>query len=406
MITPSSNLGEYKYNNGKGCEVDIVFLGTPDNSTAGLITVLYVGYFANEHLDWFLESDTCDRRASQQFLAIWARSKQKQDITALFCEASYAKQDVSITISTKDGRPDDASLSPLNKAQVLEESEFNSTAFTYLISTGVPPLDIKRDFARETIVELTQSIDPRVTWPITPMVGYGLAPSNYSLESMSNASVLQEAFSAAHKLLFSATVPQLLAKSNAAPTKAGTIKSVQHGIVVSRPIAATVEILLLVVSLMIGCTIWTTNSLKSKLAEEPSRYGVIPGALKSSEPLLRQFIDRDCLDDDALRQSLTGERYKLITEVRAAGETASTIEIVSANQRHVRSQADRGFYAPIRPIPLRIFTGLGLVAVLLAGLGVLVYLKRLEQAQGGLLIPLAALDYARETDRCRSGASD
>lgn len=388
----SSTVGptQFRFDNGRNCVADIgIFSSLADANATGFI-VLYIGYHMEAHLDWYLESPNCTSDASHQFLAIWAPKTpagvKKDDITALFCETSYKKQNVSITVSSTDGKPDDSSLLALDDPEDLTDAEFNATAFEYLIGTGVSPQPLVRDYPRDLIIDQFSTLNRSLAWPTTNMVGFAIGRTNHSLDELGNSLVLQEVFSSAHKTLFSAAVPQLLTEPEDLNKRAGTVQYALFGVVVSRAIAMAVEILLLVVCVLLGCTIWSVGRSTSKLTEDPGGRGATFTVLGDSDGLLNQFARKDCHNDNALEKSMSGECYELYRKNSDSGRTYTIIDVASARPTsppNVRNDSD-GWFAPVHPIPLRTATGLGFIGVLLAAIGILVFLKCRDRELGGM----------------------
>lgn len=401
IISPTVSKVQFTFDNGKNCVAEVGIFSSARFAEDTAFVTLYIGYHMEAHLDYFLSGPNCTSEASHQFLAIWVPKPptgvKMDDITAMFCETSYKKQSVSITVSSPDGRPDDSSLVALGEPEDLSDAEFNATAFEYLIGTGVSPQPLIRDYPRDLIVEQFPALNQSLAWPTTNMVGFALGHANNSLEILGNATVLQEVFSKAHKTLFSAAIPQLLVETRSPARRAGTAQYTLFGVVASRAIAAAVEILLLVVCLLVGGTIWSICVSKSSLAEDPGGKGALFTVLGESDALLDIFARKDCHDDIGLRRNIKGKCYELSSEDSASGKPFTAIKVVSAgrvsppntnnDKSHPSTNIDNGVsYIPVHPAALRPATGLGFIGVLLAAIGILVFLKLRDRELGGTLL--------------------
>jgi hypothetical protein len=91
------------FDNGRGCSVDLSFFGS------GRYTLLYIGYYSDPHVDWFLANPNCTSEHSDNFLAIWASTDYLSDkgknnnMTALFCQPKYHVEESLITANVSDG---------------------------------------------------------------------------------------------------------------------------------------------------------------------------------------------------------------------------------------------------------------------------------------------------------------
>ncbi|OIW30379.1 hypothetical protein CONLIGDRAFT_367130 [Coniochaeta ligniaria NRRL 30616] len=382
----------FDFDNGQGCKATLApsSHGRFGNETGIIHTVLYIGYHENAQLDWYLQNPNCSTAASHQFLAIWIAQDTK-DMTALFCEPSYWKQSVMVTISADDKTPDESSLIPLGDAEPLGESEFNSTAFEYLIGTGVPPKQMRRDYPRDLkVLEQYPTLSAfNLAWPITNMVGFALGGMNYSVTDLKDDAALHDLFSAAHKKLFSAAIPSLVHSVDvSSSTRQSTVQYTLYGVVVNRPLALTVEILLLVISILATAILRFSYRTDSVLTKDPGRMGATMAVLGDSDTLLKDFAPRDRYGDAALRRSVQGNRYKLVQTATANGDILR-IEYTSISENNNASEPDPNTVSgkPMHPQALKPLTGLTFVVTLLAGIIVLLYLKKQETTLGGLPRP-------------------
>lgn len=379
----------FNFDNGQGCVATLTpsSHGRFGNETGVIHTVLYIGYHENAQLDWYLENPNCSSTASHQFLAIWVAQDTK-DMTALFCEPSYWKQSVLVTISADDKSPYESSVVPLGDAELLSESEFNSTAFEYLIGTGVPPRQIRRDYPRDLkVIEQFPTLSEfNLAWPITNMVGFAVGSMNHSITDLQDPTVLRDLFSAAHRKLFSAAIPSLVyAADLPSSERPSTVQYILYGVVVSRPLALTVEILLLVISTLVAAVLYLSYRTDSALTNDPGCIGATLTVLGNSDSLLRDFAPRDRHDDATLRKSLEGNRYRLVQTAAVDGDHLH----IECLENHNVSELDRNAVPgmPMRPHALQSLSGLTFVVTLLAGMIVLLYLKKQEATLGGLPRP-------------------
>jgi hypothetical protein len=377
----------FEFDNGQGCKATLEpsSHGRLGNETGVIHTVLYIGYYEDATLDWYLENPNCSTEASHQFLAIWIAQDTK-DMTALFCEPSYSKQTVMVTVSAADKRPDETSMGPLEDAKLLSEDEFNSTAFEYFIGTGVPPKLMRRDYPKDRTLEQFPTLsDFNLAFPITNMVGFAVGGMNYSITDLRDAAALQDIFASAHKKLFSAAIPSLLQSADlSSSARPSTVQYTLYGVVVSRPLALAVEILLFVIALLIAAILYLSHRTKSILREDPGSIAATLAVLGDSDALRRDFAPRDRYDDAALRKSVQGNRYKLAQTATVDGERLH-IEYsrLSEHNDALDPQSNAVSDEHVQPQALRPLSGLAFVVTVLAGMVVLLYLKRQVGTLGG-----------------------
>jgi hypothetical protein len=390
IVTMTELADTYTFDNGQGCKATLQPStgGRLGNESGVIHTVLYIGYHENAMLDWFLQNPDCSQNASHQFLAIWM-AQDTREMTALFCEPSYRKQEVIVTVTAGDTHPDESTMTLLGDPASLSEAEFNTTAFEYLIGTGVPPKLVRRDYPRDRNLEQFSSLsDFNLAFPITNMVGFALGGMNYSITELKDPAALQDVFSSAHRKLFSAAVPSLLQRvDQASPVRPSTIRYTLYGIVVNRPLALAVESLLLVVALLVAAILYLSHRTKSILTEDPGCMASTLSILGESDGLLKDFAPRDRYDDAALGECVKGRKYALVQKATTEG-VRLRVEHASSSEPSTALGSD--LYQvpcnPLQPKALKPLTGLAFVVVLLTGIVVLVYLKKQEGNLGGRYI--------------------
>ncbi|RKU40229.1 hypothetical protein DL546_002383 [Coniochaeta pulveracea] len=390
VVTKTDTPFEYTFDNGRGCTADL----TPTtkrvsaNSSNIVYTILYIGYHMDPTSDWFLENPNCSQAASHQFLAIW-KSSASEDMTSLFCETSYTKQKAQVSVSALEKRPEEDTLLLIGDAEPLLETEFNSTAFEYLIGTGVPPKQYRRDYANDKIVRQDVAMINRgVNWPATNMVGFGIGPSTYSLEELKNATNLQSIFASAHRRIFSAAVPKVLQGNDTRDlTRSAAVQYLKYGVVVSRPLALVVEILLLVIAVLVSLVLIISHRTYSSLSKDPASIGDNLAVLRESKPLLQELIHSDQYDDKTLQKILDGHRFKLVERHNAHGPALGIDILKSASSGSRQPLSPKAVNPAVHHRAMRPLSGMVFVFTLLAGIGILLYFKRKEASLGGLPRP-------------------
>ncbi|EGO60699.1 hypothetical protein NEUTE1DRAFT_76069 [Neurospora tetrasperma FGSC 2508] len=383
----------YTFDNGHGCAVNVSFFQAhPYNNDTSII--LYIGYHGSPILDYYLESPLCSKNSTNQFLTIFASRHMDEklgsyetNMTALFCETSYHKQPVSVTVSAESGRPLNESLVPIGVKEHLTQDEFNSTAFSYLTGVGMPPdtPTATRDFPAATTFEPWGSLSKEnVAGPTMPMVNLALGLSGELASDFQHAPVMERAFTLAHKTVFSAAISHLASETRENKQADGTSSYILNGVVVSRTISAVLECLLALLVFLMGGVLYTCMKAKSNLVSDPATIGFAFRSVRASRAVLNRLAMEDCSDNGTLQRNLAGEQFFL-----EQGTTGNVLEMESKADDAV-NMADRRQnvqYDPVRPKESHPLTGCLLIAVLLAGAGVLIYFKKMEQKLQGLPRP-------------------
>ena len=245
------------YSNGKDCTTDPGYSPVPSKADSQ-IGSLYIGYHMGQFSDYSLSGMGCPSLTNKHlFLALWGQymgDNGGANVSAVFCEPTYWTQEVNATVAVPSMNVSD--VSPLGPRIPLPDNMFNRTTFEYNIGTGAQAKSPRAD-----IPETTNIIDQ---WPrmaelglrgtITNMVGFafGLSPAN--LTDYSNPLVLAAMFENAHKLLHALAIRQLMSSSvTDVQSREGAISGKVNAILIVRPLAIVVEILLgLVVTLILA----------------------------------------------------------------------------------------------------------------------------------------------------------
>ncbi|KAI1339030.1 hypothetical protein F5Y15DRAFT_384534 [Xylariaceae sp. FL0016] len=387
----------YSFDNGLGCNVDIALGGSPFVPHNRSYAILYVGYFSNARLDYYLEGVSCSTNSSHQFLAIWAAQNASTSpytsVTGQFCEPRYYKRRVSVSLSTSTLRPNESSIMHEGDLQPLEDSEFNRTAFEYLIGTGQSSRDILRDYPGDAPLEQSSQIAASFSatqWPATPMVGFGLGSQNYSLAELQDPNKLKAAYSAAHKTIFSMAITRALSSNVENTTQTGSLHFTAYGILLSGSIATAVEVLLLLMAVLTVCTLFQCRRSTSLLMRNPTSIGMTLGMLHCSKDVLDDFMDQDVSTSTSLESHLRGRAYAL----RRQEDSDRLLSLHRIEKRNPEGHGDTGLdvepskFSPTLPLELKTLSGICCIGMLTTGLVTLVYFKQQEPHARGFPQPI------------------
>ena len=389
VVIESSGSGEFTFDNGEGCAVNISLSGGEE----GHYAIQYIGYETNADLDWALHNTYCGSDASHQFLAIVGQgigtgaNATFGSITAMFCEPSYMKQEVSIAVDASTSKPVNSSLVELGSWTQLDDSLFNSSAFEYLLHTGFSSVVMDRDYPDNLILtQYAKMYDLNVSWPLTNMVGFAVGLQNGSLADLVDTTVLQESYAAAHKLIFSSAFSQLVSQTEELRTNNGVVKYTMYGIVISRPISIVVECLLAVVAILGALLLCAIARSKSNLHSDPDSTASLFEMTQKEETLLCHFSNMDRLSETAIHARISDDQFLLKDSDSTTGPTLHLLSAKQVTYTGADFEATRAQIKSIRPKELRPMVGVLFILVLGAAIGVLGYLKHQEALLHGMYL--------------------
>lgn len=312
----------------------------------------------------------------------------------MWCETKYSKQNVSVTVSLPDYVPVESSIKEFGPKEELLEAEFNQTAFEYLLGSGVSMVKMQRDRPASQLVEqYPRLINSGMAWPVSPMVGFAVGGQKYPLGDYSGPTQLIKAYKASQKVLFSMAIKQTLSNATIGSQGTGTIHKLKYGITVNRSLSIAVESLLLAVALLALGLLWRCSAAENKLIEDPASIASLMDIIKESHNFLNEFVGKGTLHDEALRDSLKDQVFRLRCGCESRSRTI-TLEVLDAQgtgsenikqEWNLDDEIQRtGYYDPIKPVALRKDVGSGFIISLIAMIIVLSVLRVQEQQIGGM----------------------
>ncbi|RYP29895.1 hypothetical protein DL767_006494 [Monosporascus sp. MG133] len=357
--------------------------------------MLYMGYHGSAYAHPGLESGVCSTGSSHRLLIGWSSigsSGTDPHLRALFCETRYWKQNVSVTISADSLKPQDNSLASLGPAEVLNEDEFNSTAFEFLLNNAVPA-DLELGYLKNTsffrrVDTVWRTTDYPLTGPIKPITGFALGAHPLSLDKYDNDTELVSAFEKAHQLLFSIAISRTLQEQTPGNGPMGSVCFIRYGLVISRTFAAAVEGILLLIATLGSFLLYLCRRSRSKLDSDPGSISALVDIVRSSKDTKTVFSDKDFTDESGLRQGLEAFRFSLretanVSSPKLEVTTTDREENVLISHVSVGKNAVRGHYKPDKPLALRAGIGVLFVSIMALAIALLCYLRRMEIDQGG-----------------------
>jgi len=353
----------------------------------------YLSWYNSPHADQFLSQQTCSSNFSHQFLA--TVSKKERDgfrTTALFCEASYWKQQVQVTLPSNTFRPINASITPLGPVEELPITEFNNTGFEYLIGSSVSEVQsVARDYPNNLIVDQYAKVNGTgLNWPLSPLVGFVIGGRERPVDDYLDETLLAEGFRAVQKSAFVQAYSRLLSEAAASNnTIDGSAEFILYGILVSRLFSALVEGLLLAVGISAIILAVLAGRKESKLIRDPASLGDIMDLLQASPDLLdAAILEENFTEDDARHEMESTRVYLQHTCHDPTGTMAIRILNPNGSPRALLGPGatcnlEADSYTPATPFILRRTSGALLMILTIGCLVALVYFRIREQRLGG-----------------------
>ncbi|POR36025.1 Uncharacterized protein TPAR_03767 [Tolypocladium paradoxum] len=398
QVTRKGKSTEYYFLNGQGCNATIPLPGPLS------YTMQYVGYYSSAYSDLFLAGPDCPETPDSihQFLAIWARSDPALDImtypdlniTARYCQSHYYKEQVVASVRARDLLPDTSALQTVSERQPLTESEFNSTAFEYVIANGMDwgaEVAIRDAPFYFVIDQHLRLIKYNLTYPVATMAGYALAGQNLSMDEYSDPTTLDKAYNRAHQYLFSVAVSRLLVNETTFSNRTASSTFPLSGVIVSRVFSAVVEGLLVLSTVLTFFLLWLCHKAPSKLRSNPNSISRLSEIFRNSPETLEVFRTVDNANEKSLLELFRNETFRLsYRDGPAEGKDNLQIEIITepdSRQETQELETQESYYDPIRPFALTRKTGFIFIFILLSAIAVISWLKSVEVAQTGLPRP-------------------
>ncbi|OTA07793.1 hypothetical protein A9Z42_0087130 [Trichoderma parareesei] len=391
----ANTMGTYNFINGMGCNASKIVA----RSLSSEHQMMYIPYqdsaWGEVALSW-----TCSDDAFNQFLATWLHfdnSTNSSDISALFCETSYYKQNVSASVQLPGFVPVDDSITPLSPPEPLQVTEFNTSAFEYLVGNGMTSVFVDKDYPFTHLLDLNTHLEGfGLPYPFSPMLGIMVGLQNYTIEAYQNKTLLGDAYRMAHRLMFSVAFHSMLVNSTASDLTDGNVFVVKYGIIVSRVFTALVEGGLALVTILTIVLLWVCHGNPTLLSSDPASLGSLIALIQKSPRLLKTFNGKGNLTAGQLKEQLGDCRFKLFCQCQDASgptrlellETPSQAEAQPSGENSGRAGSDQtGHYLPIKPFALRKVVGLVFAVCLCAAVAVISYLWHQNSVLGGLVRP-------------------
>lgn len=384
--------GAVAFDNGRGCYTGELDISVSESG----YNLLYIGWWNSGWANYYMNVPTCGPAAVNEFVAAWVHGENYVQInmSAIFCEASYHKQQVKAVVQADASVPIETQLEPLGPEEVLSVNEFNNSAFNYLLGAGVSAIDIPREFPFTDLLDQWPLAKARgLDYPLwSPLVGFALGGNNMTLAEFADHEVLRTTFQAVHRRIFSAAFPMVLSNSTDENSLPGRIHLVKFGVVVSRLYTTLIESFLGVVTILVLMLSWICHRSQSMLAREPGSLHFLFGIVQDSSLLLRNMSGTGSLSAEKLQEKLGDCRFKLVCgcrdisgkrTLRLIGGLNEKIDCAIDGSQSRGAMEHLGHYSPIKPLALRQLVGVLISVFICAAMSVLTYLWYEQKVIGG-----------------------
>ena len=394
----------YNFQNGRGCNSTVHPLQLNPNSYR--YKLVYMGYHDSPYALDAISGPECPRKtAEHQFLGVMMERTEDADrpeMTALFCETSYWKQNVTVTVSGDNFVPDSSSIRRLSSPEPLSAEEYNSTGLEFLLGSGHSSVERVRDYPADELLSHEDRVNGTgLAVPLDCLVPFAIDDVNRTMTDFLDEEFMKDRFKAAHKTMFALAINRLQSKSAAVASEEpinGYQTIILHGVIVSRLFSAIVEGLLIGLGLSAIALCILNSRLESKLSHDPASLGDLINVVRDSTQLLECFKSKDDMDEMELSRAFSNQNIRLQLQCGCQNPSGLTsIVILRPDGRrlfearsppsapgHGLTRVSTGHYKPVGPVVLRRDVGTIFIFTLMGITVALFYLKHNERQQGGL----------------------
>ena len=382
------------YSNGKECATKPGYAAMSSWSSSRF-GCLYIGYYLSQFTDYSLDGLGCASPAnSHLFLGLWGDSSQENlvdGVKAFFCEPSYWTQEVIATVTVPGMNI--SKITPRGPRVGLTDSQFNRTAFEYAIGTGTQAVSQRADISETVNLIDQEAVLARIGLggTITNMVGFALGLSSLDLNNFTDPVILANAFENAHKLLHALAIQQLMRPTiGEIEHQTATSSGSTNAVIVVRPLAIVVEILLgIVVLLVLALTVHSSKRMSQMNGDPASLTDVV--AMLSIEGGHRgaNFIaEARHSEQSTVRHRLVGGKFSIVGPTHN-NKLLESIDVKSEPTEKSNpcnaSPDERVCLA--RPTAMGLPVGIAFITTLLVTLCTMLALKLLADHNKGLPLP-------------------
>lgn len=313
--------------------------------------------------------------------------------SAVICDSSYWSESVVATVTSRDQIF--GPLVPTGPKRPVSDSEFNTSRFEYLLSTGyVPEL---QTFTRDELIGFDIA---SVTRPVLrnrlsksdiyydseeyldTAVAYALASSGLNASAFLDVSTISRVFSKVHKLLFATAASSSMSQILDVPAQ-GSISEQKTVITMIQGFTIATQCLLIIVIFALVCLYVSYSRRCLRLLQDPDSMARVV-ELARNQNIQDVFKHSGSLDEDPFQRSIElcnfaldydSDGAPLLTTTRQGSNHAETFD--SKDVRNAPRYAIEADWISIAPVALLMF------AVII----VLLVLNQLAQHNRGLRFP-------------------
>lgn len=355
--TDAAQPNSTSFDDGRGCIANNVVNFSPsDASSYGNI---YAGAYFSSQLTYNFSTDYANmcRYTPHRILAVWRRLSVDPpdftpdgDATAIFCEADYFMQSVTLTVYGANNTV--KGFVATGEKAAIPDTIFNKTDFESVIVNGLPPFPnagssnwstLTTDIADAAAVQQSTRLQSlNMAAPVarssTSMIGFMVGSTQLQPTAYLNTESLQESLTSAHQLLFATAMGSLLQKPSEFSQSANIQSSTTAVRVVPGFIIAT-EVLLAFVAITILGLLLQLRRMRLKLTSNPDCLASLM-LLSRHKTIQEAFNISGNANENDLKLHLSNYRFALRSTRDAAPALVADAKVhpphlVSSSQQHL-----------------------------------------------------------------------
>ncbi|GME41871.1 hypothetical protein BKCO1_34000120 [Neofusicoccum parvum] len=375
------------------------------SDTGKNFTTIYMGY-SNEDgfADWYL-STSCGPNATHKFLVQWTQKDGTyepaspydspvapiKNETALYCEPTYYQQTVNATVSIPGRSP--VKYVATGPKEPLPGNMFNTTSLEWGMNSGQQQFKTRGDYPIISWPEMkdqVQKMDLDLTY-LGPMAGFAIAAYQRPVADYLDPDLLQASYQAAYRLLFSrAMVDVLSTEIDDSTATTGTRQYISQAVIVVPAFAYLVEGLLGIVIIFAACLLYFSMSRPRKLSSNPGSMGSMMALVAEQEDLLALLKSHDRSTSEELDNAVIKKKFALSKTGVNNGfqlELKDPDPVLENRATTGLSSRTSPFIGGVRPLELRMATGIVFVSLNIAMLVIFAFFFVKSKRENGLALP-------------------
>ncbi|KAL1625772.1 hypothetical protein SLS54_003244 [Diplodia seriata] len=365
---------------------------------------IYVGYgYEDGFADWYLGA-SCGANTTHKFLVQWTQKDATykptspydspvapiKEETALYCEPTYFSQAVNATVSVAGKSP--VHVVATGPKMPLRENIFNTTSFEWGMSSGRQRFKNRGDYpiiSWPSMKDQVQDMDLDLTY-LGPMAGFAIAAYQRSAIDYLDPDLLKASYQAAYRLLFSRQMVDVLSSElDSSTATTGVRQYTSRAVTVVPAFAYLVEGLLGLVIIFAAFLLYISMARPRNLSSNPGNIGSMMALVAEQEDLLSFLKGHDQSTDKELKDAIKKRKFGLTKPDANSGFQLQLKDPDNFLEHRATTDLSRSspFVGGVRPLELRLVTGLIFIGMNIAMLIVFAFYFVKSKRENGLPLP-------------------